>query len=149
MPASHHRARRDSTEPPRRTTRRRALEILYEAEQRGVDPAAVVAERAARAEPPVYPHTVALVQGVQAHKERIDELLSTYSVGWSLDRMPAVDRNLLRIGVFEVLWQDDVDDAVALDEAVTLARDLSTDDSPGFVNGLLARIVQVKPSLAL
>ena len=83
-----------------------------------------------------------------AHQERIDDLLSSYAVGWTLDRMPAVDRNLLRIGAYEILYEDDVPDAVAVSEAVSLARELSTDDSAGFVNGLLARLVEVKPQLA-
>ena len=77
------------------------------------------------------------MRGVAEHRARIDELLSTYSEGWSLDRMPGVDRNVLRIGVFEVLYVDDVPDAVAVSEAVNLVRDLSTDESPAFVNGVL------------
>ena len=80
---------------------------------------------------------------------RIDELLSTYSSGWALDRMPAVDRNILRIGVFELLWRDDVPGAVVIDEAVNLARELSTDESPAFVNGVLARILDLRPRLAV
>jgi N utilization substance protein B len=85
---------------------------------------------------------------VVAHRDRIDELLTTYSQGWSLDRMPAVDRAVLRLGTFELLWLDDVPDAVVVDQAVELARSLSTDDSPAFVNGLLGRLVQLKPQLA-
>jgi transcription antitermination protein NusB len=81
------------------------------------------------------------------HMARIDELISTYAEGWALDRMPIVDRNVLRIGVYELLWADDVPDGVAISEAVLLARDLSTDASPAFVNGLLARIAELKPSL--
>jgi N utilization substance protein B len=90
-----------------------------------------------------------LVEGVVAHQARIDELLSTYSSGWALDRMPAVDRNILRIGVFELLWCDDVPDAVVIDEAVNRARELSTDESPAFVNGVLARILDLRPRLAV
>jgi N utilization substance protein B len=93
-------------------------------------------------------YAISLVEGVVAHRERIDELLSTYAVGWTLDRMPVVDRNLLRIGTYEILYRDDVPDAVAISEAVSLARELSTDESPAFVNGLLARIVELKPTLA-
>jgi N utilization substance protein B len=84
---------------------------------------------------------------VSVHRARIDELIGEYAEGWTLDRMPAVDRNILRIGVYEVLWADDVPDGVAMSEAVLLARDLSTDASPSFVNGLLARIAELKPSL--
>jgi transcription antitermination protein NusB len=127
--------------------RKRALDVLFEAELRGRDPLATLAERAAAGEPPVPEYTTRLVEGVTAHRARIDELLETYSVGWPLERMPAVDRNLLRIGLFELLWADDVPDAVAISEAVELAGQLSTDESPGFVNGLLARILELKPSL--
>jgi len=88
-----------------------------------------------------------LVEGVVAHSERIDELLTTHSHGWSIERMPAVDRALLRIGIWEVLYNDDVPDAVAVTEAVDLAGTLSTDDSPDFVNGLLGRIVELKPTI--
>jgi N utilization substance protein B len=86
---------------------------------------------------------------VQAHRERIDELLGSYAEGWTLDRMPAVDRNILRIGAYELLWADGVPDGVAISEAVQLARDLSTDASPAFVNGLLARLLGLKPTLSL
>jgi N utilization substance protein B len=102
----------------------------------------------AAASPPMSEYAVTLVEGVVANLERIDELLSTYAVDWTLDRMPAVDRNLLRIGAYEILFRDDVPDAVAVSEAVALARELSTDESPGFVNGLLGRLVEIKPSLS-
>ncbi|MGZ4640318.1 MAG: transcription antitermination factor NusB, partial [Actinomycetes bacterium] len=108
-----------------------------------------LAGRVAAADPPVNEYTVELVEGVVAQRERIDELLTTYAQGWSLDRMPAVDRAILRIGTYELLWRDEIPDAVAISEAVALARDLSTDDSPGFVNGLLARLLELKPTLAV
>ncbi len=82
-----------------------------------------------------------------AHRERIDELISTYAEEWTLERMPAVDRNVIRIGVYELLYEPSIPDAVAIDEAVELAKNLSTDESPRFVNGLLARVLQLKPSL--
>ena len=94
-------------------------------------------------------YTVELVEGVVANAERIDELLSTYAQDWSLDRMPAVDRAILRLAAFELLWCDDVPDPVVIDEAVTLARSLSTDESPGFVNGLLGRLLELKPMLVV
>ncbi|HEY9350457.1 MAG TPA: transcription antitermination factor NusB, partial [Acidothermales bacterium] len=97
--------------------------------------------------PPLSEYAIALVEGVVAHRERIDELLSTYAVGWTLERMPAVDRNVLRIGAYEILYRDDVPDAVAISEAVGLAQELSTDDSAAFVNGLLSRIMELKPTL--
>ena len=131
----------------RSKARKRALDVLFEAEQRGVDVLDTLAGRLADAEPPVAEFTVELVEGVVAHQARIDELLSTYSQGWSLDRMPAVDRAVLRLGAFELLWRDDVPDAVVVDQAVELARSLSTDDSPAFVNGLLGRLLDLKPTL--
>jgi transcription antitermination protein NusB len=132
----------------RSKARKRALDVLFESEQRGVDVLQTLAGRIAGAEPPVAEFTVALVEGVVAHRDRIDELLTTYSQGWSLDRMPAVDRAVLRLGTFELLWRDDVPDAVVIDQAVELARSLSTDDSPAFVNGLLGRLLDLKPMLA-
>ena len=133
--------------PARSKARKRALDILFEADLRGEPVADVLAERIARASPPVSEYAATLVRGIQANRERIDELLATHAAGWTLDRMPAVDRNILRIGVFELLYADDVPDAVAISEAVQLAGDLSTDDSAAFVNGLLARVLELKPSL--
>ena len=131
----------------RTKARKRALDVLYESDLRSADPIETLAARLAQADPPIPAYTVALVEGVVARRERIDELLSTYAVGWTLDRMPAVDRTTLRLGVFELLWCDDVPDGVVLSEWVELARTLSTDDSPKFVNGMLARILELKPSL--
>ena len=91
--------------------------------------------------------TVDLVEGVSKHIDTIDDLIGKHAVGWTLDRMPAVDRNILRIGVYELLYDEQVPDAVAVSEAVALARDLSTDESPAFVNGLLARLLELKPTL--
>jgi transcription antitermination protein NusB len=131
----------------RSKARRRALDILFETDVRGVPLGSTLAERTAAADPPLNPYVTELVEGVVAHRRRIDELLETYAVGWTLDRMPAVDRNLLRIGVYEILYRDDVPDVVAVDEAVSLAKELSTDESPAFINGLLARISELKPHL--
>ncbi|MGZ4612044.1 MAG: transcription antitermination factor NusB [Kineosporiaceae bacterium] len=131
----------------RTKARKRALDILFEADQRGLDAADVLAERVRRADPPVPEYAVEIVEGVIAHRERIDELLATYAQGWTVDRMPAVDRALLRLSAWELLYNDQVPDAVAIDEAVELAHALSTDDSPAFVNGLLARLLAVKPTL--
>jgi N utilization substance protein B len=138
--------------PARSKARKRALDLLFEAELRGEPVLPLLDERlAAKADdgPPVPEYAAELVRGVQAHRERIDELLATYAEGWTLDRMPAVDRNILRIGAYELLWADDVPDGVAISEAVELAKDLSTDGSPAFVNGLLARLLELKPTLAL
>ena len=131
----------------RSKARKRALDVLYEAELRGADPVATLADRLVQSDPPVPEYAVTLVEGVAAHRARIDELLATYTVEWPLERMPAVDRNVLRLGTYELLWCDDIPDAVAIDEAVTLATALSTADSPVFVNGLLAKLLRLKPSL--
>lgn len=128
----------------RSKARKRALDVLYESELRGSDPIATLAERLAQSDPPVPEYAVTLVEGVVANRARIDEVLSTYAVDdWPLDRMPAVDRNVLRIGAYELLWcGDDVPESVAISEAVELATALSTDDSPKFVNGVLARVAK-------
>ena len=131
----------------RSKARKRALDILFEAEIRGKPVLDLLAVRMQEASPPVSAYAAELVRGVQEHGQQIDQLLSAYAHGWTLDRMPAVDRNILRIGVEELLWNDDVPDAVAISEAVTLAGELSTDDSPVFVNGLLARLLELKPTL--
>jgi N utilization substance protein B len=134
--------------PARSKARKRALDLLYEADLRGEPVLALLDQRAAEASPPVVPYAAQLVRGVQEHRERIDELLAAHAEDWTLDRMPAVDRNILRIGAYELLWADDVPDGVAISEAVQLARSLSTDASPAFVNGLLARLLELKPGLA-
>jgi transcription antitermination protein NusB len=133
--------------PARTKARKRALDLLYEADIRGVDVLDLLDQRAAEAGPPVSGYGGELVRGVQAHRARIDELLSAHSQGWTLERMPAVDRNILRIAVYELFWAPDVPDAVAISEAVVAARDLSTDGSPSFVNGLLARLLELRPEL--
>jgi N utilization substance protein B len=135
--------------PARSKARKRALDVLFEAELRDAPVLDVLAERAADGAPPLPAYAAELVRGVQAHRDRIDELLAEHAHGWALGRMPAVDRNVLRIGAFELLWQPRVPDAVAISEAVQLARDLSTEGSPAFVNGLLARLLELKPTLAL
>jgi transcription antitermination protein NusB len=135
--------------PARSKARKRALDLLFEAEVRGIPVLDLLTERVAAADPPVSSYAAELVRGVQEHAGQIDELLGAYSQGWALARMPAVDRNILRIGTYELLWRDEVPDAVAISEAVSLAGDLSTDDSPGFVNGLLGRLLRVRPTLAL
>ena len=134
--------------PARSKARKRALDILFECEVRGLPPGATLDERVAAAEPPVNDYTLTLVRGVAEHQARIDELLTTYAQGWSLERMPAVDRNVLRLGVYEVLYVADVPDPVAVSEAMNLVRDLSTDESPSFVNGVLGSIIRNKPALS-
>ena len=133
----------------RTKARKRALDLLFEAEQRGVDAADLLRERLATpvTEHPLPELTADLVSGVSERRAQLDELIATYSHGWSLQRMPAVDRAILRIGAWEVLFNDDIPDAVAISEAVALATELSTDESPTFVNGLLARLSEVKATI--
>ena len=133
----------------RSKARKRALDVLFEAELRGSPVLELLAERITMGSPPVPAYAADLVRGVTVHSAQIDELISEYAESWTMDRMPAVDRNVLRIGVYELLWADDVPDGVAISEAVLLARDLSTDASPAFVNGLLARIAGLKPSVQI
>lgn len=135
----------------RSKARKRALDVLFEADQRGIAPAELLARRIAEpgTEAPLPQYSVELVEGVLARQERIDELIASYSHGWTLERMPAVDRALLRLGAWEILYNQEVPDAVAADEAVELARALSTDDSPSFVNGLLGRLIELKPTLTV
>jgi N utilization substance protein B len=121
----------------RTKARKRALDVLYAAELRADDPIASLDQAIADGTGPTNDYTLTLVRGVVAEQARIDELLASYSRGWTLDRMPAVDRNVLRIGAWEILYADDVPDAVAVTEAMSLVRDLSTDESPAFVNGIL------------
>jgi N utilization substance protein B len=137
----------------RTKARKRALDILFESEARGADPLVVLKERQDTDDaPPVSDYAAKLVEGVVERRERIDQLLTEHSEGWSVARMPAVDRALLRIGLYELLWIDEIDDPVAITEAVELAKTLSTDDSPRFVNGVLGRISDIadhlRPGLA-
>ncbi|KIF04213.1 antitermination protein NusB [Streptomyces sp. RSD-27] len=136
----------------RSNARKRAFQILFEADQRGVSVREVLADwiRHANADvrqPPVSAFTMDLVEGYSEKVNRIDDLIVTYAVDWELDRMPVADRNILRLGAYELIWVDETPDAVAIDEAVQLAKEFSTDDSPAFVNGLLARFKDLKPSL--
>jgi N utilization substance protein B len=127
--------------------RSRALDVLFEAEQRSVSAFDVLRARREKADQIVNPYTLEIVEGVLSQQPAIDEFLETYSQGWSLERMPSVDRIILRIGTWELLYNDDVPDGVAVSEAVSLAKTLSTDESPQFINGLLGRLQQLKPSL--
>ncbi|WAP53097.1 transcription antitermination factor NusB [Arthrobacter sp. ATA002] len=131
----------------RTKARTRALEVLFEAEQRSASAFDMIRARREQTDQTINPYTVELVEGVVSMKETIDEFLGTYSQGWPLERMPSVDRIILRIGAWELLYNDDVPDKVAISEAVELAKTLSTDESPSFVNGLLSRLHQLKPSL--
>jgi N utilization substance protein B len=133
----------------RTKARKRAVDVLYEADVRGRDRLVVLQDRIETANPPVPAHTIRLVEGVAEHAARIDELISRHAANWALDRLPDVDRAILRMATFELLWADDVPDAVVIDEAVGLAKTLSTDDSPAYVNGVLGAILAAEvPSQA-
>ncbi len=134
--------------PARRKARRRALDVLYQADLRDLPEREVLGAYLERLEQPRPDHigyTVRLVEGVAEHRARIDELIASYAEGWTLDRMPPVDRNLARIAVWELLYAPDVDAPVAISEAMELAKSLSTEDSPRFLNGLLGRIADYAP----
>jgi len=126
----------------RSKARKRAVDLLYEADLRGTDAVTTLAERVALADPPVNDYTVELVEGVSQWRPEIDKILAEYAEGWSVERMPGVDRAILRLGAYELLWREDVPDAVAIDEAVELAKSLSTDESPRFINGVLGNVLK-------
>ena len=123
------------------------MDILFEAEQRSVSPLEALQARREKTDTVINEYSVEIIEGVMAHGTQIDEFLGTYSQGWTLDRMPAVDRMILRVGTCEQMYNEDVPDTVAVSEAVQLATMLSTDESPTFINGLLGRLQQLKPTL--
>ena len=134
----------------RHQARKRAVDLLFEAEARGITPAEVADARNALVEKqsdvsPLNPYTVTVARGVTEHAAHIDDLISAHLQGWTLDRLPAVDRAILRVAVWELLHAEDVPEPVAVDEAVELAKKLSTDESPGFVNGVLGQVMLVTP----
>jgi transcription antitermination protein NusB len=130
----------------RSKARKRAVDVLFEADVRGTEAVSLLAERLAEADPPVPEYAVELVEGVTGRLADIDEVLGAHSEGWTVERMPPVDRAVLRLALYEMLWRDDVPDAVVIDEAVELAKSLSTDESPRFVNGVLGRILREQPA---
>jgi N utilization substance protein B len=131
----------------RSKARKRALDLLFAADLRRESASQTLDRSIEEGSAPTNPYTEILVRGVVEHLTRIDEVLAAYAQGWTLDRMPAVDRNVLRLGVYELLYVDDVPDAVAVTEALALVRELSTDESPSFVNGVLGAILKSKPTL--
>ena len=137
----------------RSKARKHTLDLLYESDIRSSDLLELLSLRDVVEEGvdarPIREYTRLLVEGVHLHKRKIDELISTYAQGWDMDRLAAVDRNILRLGIFEILWEDDIDDAIVIDEALTLTQSLSTEESAGFIHGVLGRIVSIKASLAL
>ncbi len=135
----------------RHKARRRAVDLLFEAEARDIDPADLLAEREQLsgddAVAPVNPYTRTLVEGVADDLDRVDGTIESYLQDWTLERLPAVDRAILRVAVWELFHAAEVPPVVAVDEAVELAKELSTDDSPSFVNGVLGQVVQVAPQV--
>jgi N utilization substance protein B len=132
----------------RSKARKRALDFLYEADIKNVLAADLFKARGS-AELSQEPYVLTLITGVADHLSKIDELIITYAQGWDMDRMPPIDRNILRLAIFEILWEADVDLKVACDEAVELAKSLSTDESASYINGVLGRIVKLKDSIAI
>jgi N utilization substance protein B len=137
----------------RSKARKAALDLLYEADIRGTNAIETlnlrdIVEEGPDARP-IREYTRELVNGVGDNFRKIDELITTYAQGWDMDRLPAVDRNILRIGIYEILWSQTTPDGVAIDEALTLAKELSTDESAGYIHGVLGRISSIKESLAI
>lgn len=131
----------------RSKSRKRALDVLYAADMRDETPRHVLDRMVEEAVGPFNPYVETLVEGVTAHLEAVDLILRRYSESWSLERMPVVDRNVLRLGVVEILFSEEIPDAVAVSEALALVSSLSTDESPAFVNGVLGAIMRDKESL--
>jgi len=137
----------------RSKARKQALDLLYEADIRGTSAADLLELRDTTEDGPdarpIRDFTKELIAGVTENKRKIDELITTYAQGWDMDRLPAVDRNILRLGIFEIVWNADLDDGIAIDEALTLAKELSTDESAGYIHGVLGRISSIKESIAI
>ena len=136
----------------RSKARKQALDILYESDIRNSDPLLLLQSRDVVEEGPdarpIREFTRELIAGVAAHKRKIDELIATYALGWDMDRLAAVDRNILRLAIFEIVYCDELADGIAIDEAITLAKDLSTEDSATFIHGLLGKSSSIKDSIA-
>ena len=137
----------------RSKARKAALDLLFEADIRATNVLDLlnlrdVVEEGPDARP-IREYTRSLVMGVNENSRKIDELITTYAQGWDMDRLPNVDRNILRLGIFEILWSSEVPDGVAIDEALDLAKELSTDDSAGFIHGVLGRISSLKENLSI
>ena len=137
----------------RSKARKQTLDILYESDIRGRNPLDILSSRDVTEEGPdarpIRDYTRELVTGVSEHRRKIDELIATYAQGWDMDRLPTVDRNIMRLALFEILWSDGLADAIAIDEALVLAKELSTEESAGYIHGVLGRIASIKDGLAL
>lgn len=131
----------------RSKARKAALDLLYEGDIRKTAALSILSQRSEDLEFVIRDFTKELVQGVEEHRRKIDELITTYSQGWDMDRMPVIDRNILRLAIYELLWSKDVPMPVAVDEAIELAQTLSTDESSKYINGVLSKIIEIKPDL--
>jgi N utilization substance protein B len=136
----------------RSKARKQTLDLLYESDIRGSSASDLLILRDVPDDGPdarpIRDFTKELIGGITENRRKIDELISTYAQGWDMDRLPAVDRNILRLGIYEIVWSDDVEDGVAIDEALNLAKVLSTDESAGYIHGVLGRISTIKSSIA-
>lgn len=136
----------------RSKARKQALDLLYEADIRGVSAADLLIARDLPQEGPdarpIREFTRELISGVTANKRKIDELITTYAQGWDMDRLPALDRNILRLGIYEIVWTPELSEGIAIDEALNLAKELSTEESAGYIHGVLGKISQVRDSVA-
>jgi N utilization substance protein B len=137
----------------RSKARKQALDILFESDIRGSVALDILESRDVIEEGPdarpIREYTREIINGVSDHRRKIDELIATYAQGWDMDRLPAVDRSILRIGIYEIIWANSLPDAVAIDEALTLAKELSTDESAGYIHGVLGKIASIKESISL
>ena len=137
----------------RSKARKQALDLLYEADIRGSSALELLQSRDVIEDGPdarpIRDFTKELISGISTNSRKIDELITTYAQGWDMDRLPAVDRNILRLGIYEIVWSSDLDDGIAIDEALTLAKELSTDESAGYIHGVLGRISSIKESIAI
>ena len=137
----------------RSKARKQALDLLYETDIRGTNLVETLVSRDIPAEGPdarpIREYTKELVNGVSDNRRKIDELITTYAQGWDMDRLPAVDRNILRLGIYEILWSTVVPMSVAIDEALMLAKELSSDDSSKYIHGVLGRIASIKDTISI
>lgn len=133
----------------RSKARKAALDFLYEGDIRGKSAASLLEIRKTELDYLIRDYTELLINGVESKRSRIDEIISMRAKDWDLDRMPVVDRNILRVGVFELLWGEQIPEEVAISESVELAKTLSTEDSATYINGVLAAIREIKKDLSL
>ncbi len=137
----------------RSKARKQALDLLYEADIRGGSALDFLQSRDVIEDGPdarpIREFTKDLIGGIAENSRKIDELITTYAQGWDMDRLPAVDRNILRLAIYEIVWSTELADGIAIDEALTLAKELSTDESAGYIHGVLGKISSIKESIPL